>query len=114
MLNDMGMKCYSVGPNVHVFDFYALSDPLLARLPSNPDTSTIGHFARALPLGYIETLISGKNQIADQNLATYYDKLHLIISGELFDPKRLREIVNMNLGKYDHLIAEYTRRNSQQ
>jgi len=114
MLNDLGMKGYSAGPNVHVFDFYALSDPLLARLPSNPDTSTIGHFARALPLGYIETLISGKNQIADQNLATYYDKLHLIISGELFDPKRLREIVNMNLGKYDHLIAEYTRRNSQQ
>jgi len=114
MLNDLGMKGYSAGPNVHVFDFYALSEPLLARLPSNPEDSTIGHFTRAIPSGYVETLASGNNQIADQSLAIYYDKLHLIVSGELFDAKRLTEIVNMNLGKYDYLIAEYTRRNSQQ
>lgn len=114
MLNDLGMKGYSAGPNVHVFDFYALSDSLLARLPSNPDDSTVGHFTRAIPPGYVETLFSGENQIADESLAVYYDKLRLIISGELFDPTRLAEIVNMNLGKYDYLIVEYTRRYPQQ
>lgn len=113
MQNDLGMRGYSAGPNVHVFDFYAISDPLLARLPSDPDTSTIGHFSRMIPPGYLETLASGKNQIADQSLALYYDKLSLIVRGELFDPKRLREIVNMNLGKYNYLIVEYTQRNAQ-
>jgi arabinofuranosyltransferase len=114
MLNDLGMKGYSAGPSVHVFDFYALSDPLLARLPSNPDDSTIGHFTRAIPAGYVETLAKGENKIEDPGLAMYYGHLHLIISGELFDPKRLAEIININLGVYNHLIDEYAVQISQQ
>jgi arabinofuranosyltransferase len=110
MYNDLGVKGYSAGPSVHVFDFYALSDPLLARLPCNPN-SAIGHYMRAIPAGYDETLYYGDNQIADPSLAIYYDKLQLITSGDLFDSERLIEIINMNLGKYDYLIDEYLQRN---
>jgi len=112
MLNDLGMKGYSAGPSVHVFDFYALSDPLLARLPSDPADSTVGHFTRAIPAGYLETLASGQNQIADPDLASYYDILHLITSSELADPRRLPEILKLNLGKYDYLIGEYLHRSA--
>jgi len=107
MLNDLGIKGYSAGPNVHVYDFYALSDPLLARIPSNPGETAPGHLARSVPAGYLETLWSGQNQIEDPALHQYYDRLKLIICGDLLSLERLKEIVNMNLGRYDYLMDDY-------
>ena len=37
-------------------------------------------------------------------MAEYYDVLHNIISGDLFSKERFKQIINMNLGKYDYLI----------
>jgi arabinofuranosyltransferase len=61
-------------------DIFALSDPLLARLPANPDSRT-GHFLRDIPAGYIETLETGQNRLTDPDLAAYYDQLRRVISG---------------------------------
>ena len=45
--------------------------------------------------------------ITDTSLAEYYDKLELVVSGDLLDLDRLKTAINMNLGRYDYLIDEY-------
>ena len=53
----VGYRGYFAGPEVHLLDYYALGDPLLARLPAlyNPNWR-IGHFTRFVPEGYEATL----------------------------------------------------------
>lgn len=104
----IGFRGYYAGPNVHIVDTFALADPLLARLPILTGARwRIGHFERALPCGYLETLESGRNKIQNPNLALYYDKLSLVTRGPLFSLQRLREIWNLNTEKYSYLIQSY-------
>ena len=104
----LGDHGYVTGPDVHVIDLFALSDPLMARLPTlDLEVWRIGHFRRDIPEGYLETLASGENLIVDPNLAEYYDKLSLVIRGDLFSWDRLVEIWNLNTGKYDYLLDAY-------
>ncbi len=101
----VGYFGYYAGPEVHVLDINALTDPLMARLPTiNALAWRIGHFARKIPAGYKETLLSGQNRIRDRKLAAYYDRLSLITRGDLFDLNRWEEIWRMNAGKYDDLL----------
>jgi arabinofuranosyltransferase len=102
----IGMRCFHGGPNIHYVDRFALGDPLLSRLPAcNPQHWKVGHFERALPLGYLETLRSGHNVLEDPRLRAYYDRLSFIIRGDLLAPGRIREIIRMALGRYDCLLA---------
>ncbi|MBN6187012.1 glycosyltransferase family 39 protein [Aneurinibacillus sp. BA2021] len=96
------------GPGLHIVDSFALSEPLLARLPiSEYPKWRIGHYTRIMPEGYPDTIASGENRIKDPNLAAYYDKLSFIIKGPLFDMNRIKEIWKLNTGQYDRLIAAY-------
>ena len=101
----IGYAGFYAGPRVHILNPLALTDPLLARLPpvKNPQWR-IGHFARAIPDGYVKTLQRGENLIADERLAAYYERLALITRGRLLDGERLVEIWSFNTGKYDYLI----------
>ena len=107
----IGYLGYFAGPGVHIIDLYGLADPLLARLPI-PDLKDwrIGHFTREVPEGYVETLETGTNLLKDPDLAEYYNKLKLITTGEIFDPERLKTILEINLGSYDALIEKYVQR----
>lgn len=117
----VGLFGFYAGRDVHIVDQYALTDPLLARLPSTeywligkekPEDEKfwrIGHFARKIPEGYLESLKSGKNKIADHDLAKYYDKLSIIIKGGLWDWNRLKEIWNFNTGEYNYLLDSYSK-----
>jgi arabinofuranosyltransferase len=68
-------------------------------LPARTDVPwRVGHFTRVLPDGYLETLTSGQNKIADRNLAATYDRLSLITRGGLLDRNRLIEIWKINVG----------------
>jgi arabinofuranosyltransferase len=96
----IGMIGYYAGPAIHIVDVLALTDPLLARLPADPGWH-IGHFTRTVPEGYLETLQSGRNMIRDAQLAMLYEKIQLITRGPLWSAKRLRAIVEMNIGMYD-------------
>jgi len=105
LTDSIGMRGYYAGPQVHLVDQWALADPLLARLPAFRQVRwRIGHFDRLIPPGYVETLRSGNNQIADRQLGLYYEKLRTVTRGPLFDAARLREIWRLNTGQYDHLI----------
>ncbi len=89
-------------------DIYALPDPLIARLKVETFHHwRIGHASRDIPLGYRESLVTGENRIANPALHEYYDKLLLVMRGRLFDPERLRTILNFNTGKYDPLLEKY-------
>ncbi|MFQ5805957.1 MAG: hypothetical protein ACE5I3_05860 [Phycisphaerae bacterium] len=106
VIKAIGMQGFFAGPAVHIVDEAALADPLLARLkPEIDDGWRIGHLWRRIPEGYVETLQTGRNCLADSNLAAYYDKLALITRGRLFDPRRWQEIIKFNLGAYDGLLA---------
>ena len=106
LLKVIGMHGFFAGPGVHVVDEMALADPLLARLkPDLSDGWRIGHLRREIPEGYLQTIRTGRNCLADANLAAYYDKLALVTRSRLLAPQRLLEIVKLNLGSYDELLA---------
>ncbi len=103
-----GVTGYMAGPVRHLVDRNALIDPLLARLPiEDMQHWRIGHFHRALPDGYLETLENGQNRLRDPNLARYYEHLSLVTHGEIFTWKRLKTIWALNTGAYTPLLQAY-------
>lgn len=104
----VGMVGFYAGPRTFILDVYAITDPLLARLPLNPYLPhRIGHFGRLVPAGYKRSITTGENHINDPYLSEYYDKLVLLTRGDIFGLTRLVEIAKFNLGWYDHLIDKY-------
>jgi len=120
----IGFFGYYAGPGLHVLDYHALGDPLLARLPAvdrDPLLAElfprlaarkwrIGHFVRRIPEGYVETLATGRNAIRDPDLAAYYDRLALVTRGPLLDPARLRAIWDLNGCRHPVEIERYLAR----
>ncbi len=101
----VGFRGYFAGPKVHIIDYYALAEPLLARLPARYKKKwRIGHFVRVVPPGYQQTAGTEQNRITDKDLAEFYDFLSVIIKGPLWTRERWAAIWKMNLGAYDHLI----------
>jgi arabinofuranosyltransferase len=108
VMGNAGVLGFYSAPELHLIDVHALCDPLLARLPlANDFYWRTGHYPRNLPEGYVETIKSGVNQIKDSSLAQYYNHLKVIVSGPVFSLERFKTILNINLGKYNHLIDEY-------
>jgi len=108
VVSGIGMVGYYAGPGVHIIDELGLGDPLLSRLkPQDVKDWRIAHFKRTLPEGYEQTIESTENKIVDPNLALYYNKLHLVISGDLWTMKRWEAIWKMNTGQYEYLIDPY-------
>jgi arabinofuranosyltransferase len=101
--DSVGFRGYFAGPAVHIVDAYALCDALLARLPPLQG-GRIGHFRRAIPDGYIATIESGTNHLADSDLARYYDQLHVIVAGPIWSADRFAAIVSMWSGQDDHYL----------
>lgn len=79
---------------------------MLARLPAEAPWR-IGHFVRQIPDGYTETITSGHNVIGDPGVGAYYERLRVITEGRLLSRERLRTILRMNLGRYDHYLSSY-------
>ncbi len=109
VMGPLGLNSMTMGPHFHIIDLNALADPLMSRLPLYQTAKwRIGHFRHIIPNGYIETLKTGKNLITDKNIALYYDKLALIVRGDLWSWQRVIEIWNLNTGKYDYLLENIT------
>ncbi len=103
----VGLRAFQASPYTRVVDTCGLSDALLARLPAKHTNEwRIGHFRRALPDGYLQSLASGENAISDPDLAKLYDALNAITRAPLFAPSRLQEIWRMNTGRYDSLVDQ--------
>jgi len=101
----VGFRGFFGGPEVHIIDYFALADPLLARLPAEYTPEwRIGHFRRSIPVGYQQTAGATENRLRDRQIAEYYDQLRLIISGPLWTAERWRAIFEMNAGMKEHLV----------
>lgn len=93
---------------MYLNDLYALGDPYLSKLPAvREDNWRIGHMYREAPKGYYDTINFGGNQIENESAKEYYEVIKLITRGDLFDKARIQAIIDINLGKYDHLVSEY-------
>ena len=106
----IGYVGYFAGPSVHIVDYHALADPLLARLPmvaSDPYYAAflrrvrpgevaapwrVGHFMRALPAGYLSSLASGENRIADPAVRGLWDRVARVTRGPVWSLERLGDI----------------------
>jgi arabinofuranosyltransferase len=107
----VGVRPYQAGPRATFIDYYALADPLLARLPTRDRLEwRIGHFARDVPAGYKVARETGSTALMNRNLAAYYQRLRLITAGPIFDPERLKTVVRFNLGRYRDLRETYVER----
>lgn len=93
----IGLSGYFAGPDVYIFDSFALSAPLLSHLTGE---GRIGHIRRAFPYGYYHVVTTGEYIFKNKLLEDYYRTLSTIIHGKLFSLKRLYSIVKINLG-YD-------------
>jgi len=95
----VGMRGYVCGPNVHILDRLAITDPLLARLPARDlPVWRIGHFFRWVPAGYPESILDGANRISDPQLRSTYDDLALVTRGAIWSAERWKAIIRLNLG----------------
>jgi arabinofuranosyltransferase len=107
--SSIGFTGYFAGPAPHIVDIYALTDPLLARLPAMRG-SRIGHFQRDIPAGYLESIEHGVSRIEDPDLANYYAALRLAVSGPLFDRQRTAAAIGLATGRFDESLQRYIAR----
>ena len=106
----IGQLAYYQGPYLIIIDPFALSDPLLARLPARSLTlRRVGHIDRAIPEGYLQAVETGLTKNMKPPLRKYYEKLRLITQGGLFNPLRLETLLRFNLGEYEPLRKDYLR-----
>lgn len=107
----VGHLGWQAAERTFIVDQNALTDPLLARLPAIQEPKwRVGHFRRALPPGYLATLVLGENRIADPEIAAFYDDLRLVTRGPIWTVARLRAIVRLNLDRTPGIVdPEYFR-----
>ena len=94
--------------DMYLNDLYALGDPFLSKLPAvREENWRIGHMWREAPVGYDETVQTGENQIENKSIKEYFEIIKLITRGPLWDKDRIKAVIDINTGKYDHLVEEY-------
>jgi len=90
-----------------IVDWNALSDPLLARLPSRYRPSwRIGHFRRHIPAGYAESVETNSNRLTDPKLRELYDHVRSVTRGKIWSWRRWNSIWKLNTGELDHLVEQ--------
>jgi arabinofuranosyltransferase len=105
----VGFLGVAAGPEIHIVDGYALTEPFYSHLPTEWRRGwRIGHFSRVPPEKYHETVLSGQNQITDTNLSRYYNKIVLLTRGDLGNIDRLKSIVLFNIGRFESRLSAYS------
>ena len=100
MHDAVGMVGFHTGPDRHIIDVWALSDPFLARLPATRPWR-IGHYTREPPPGYFESVAEDANRLTDPKLASLYGVVREVTRGPIWSRRRWRAIVALNTGRTD-------------
>jgi arabinofuranosyltransferase len=101
----VGLYGFAAGPGVYIVDPLAITDGFLSRLPSKRPAYP-GHYERAFPAGYLQTVTTGKNQLNDPALKTLYAQTQLLARAPLFDAARWQAIWALNTGSSRARLAE--------
>ena len=104
-----GRYPFEAGELLHVVD-HCLLDPLQMRLPvPDPLSWRIGHFVRAMPEGYLETIAQDRPLIHHAGLARFHATLKPVIDARvpLFAPERLQALWDLWTGKHAAGLAAY-------
>lgn len=101
----VGLYGFNAGPDVKIVDPLAITDSFLSRLPAKKPAYP-GHYERAFPDGYVETVTTGQNQLRDPALKSLYDLTQLLARAPLFDGERLRAIWALNAGADRQWVAQ--------
>ncbi len=101
----VGLYGFAAGPGVYIVDPLAITDGFLSRLPSKKPAYP-GHYERAFPAGYLETVTTGRNQLTDPALKALYDQTQLLARAPLFVAARWQAIWAMNTGASRALLAQ--------
>ncbi len=105
----LGLFSYFSGPKKFIVEDMLL-DPLVTRLPPKYQGRYLhhtqhnfrpGHIRHDLPEGYVESLLSGENEIEDPAIARLYDDVKLATQGSLMASGRFAAIWRLNAG-YDY------------
>ena len=107
LAGQLGFLGYYAGPEKHVLDRYAITDPFLAQIPSvyMPDERP-GHYRRVFPEGYIESLTEGGNRIQDEDAADLYRSVQQVTEGDIWTTERWEAIMELNFSrKYRHGLS---------
>ena len=122
----VGLFAYRLGPSVYVIDYHGLGDPLLARLPALPRDPVlagmiprlaslpwrVGHYLRPVPSGYALTRSVGENRIADPDLAEFFDRIQLVVSGPIASVERFSAILDLQSSWAQSRIDAWVERTS--
>ncbi|MFH1051255.1 MAG: hypothetical protein V1779_10060 [bacterium] len=114
----IGRLGFYAGPKIHIIDYLALAEPFLSKIKANknPDWKgnwRIGHFYRRIPIGYVETIKSGMNQLENMQLKEYFEKLKIVTQSGIFSLERFSEIWKLNTGYYDDLLVSHYKENDE-
>jgi arabinofuranosyltransferase len=105
LVSAAGFSGYTSADNVIIVDWYAIVDPLRARLPARADRpQRVGHYTRFLPPGYLESRSDGEPRLEDPALAELFVHLRHVHSGPLFTRERWLDIWRLNTGALDDLV----------
>ena len=101
-----GVIVYTYIDDIYMTDRGALGDPLLNYMEIDYQNSKertknqarwrIGHMQRQIPEGYPESLNTGKNLIKDERIHRLYDKILLVVRGDIFTKERFKAIWELN------------------
>ena len=99
---NVGFFGYLAGVDKIVIDRYAITDPLLARIPLArvDDDWRPGHIKRDMPVGYGRSLQYGTNDLRDVRLRRLYEDVRLATSAPLLARGRAGAIWRLNVGSY--------------
>jgi arabinofuranosyltransferase len=104
----VGTLGYFAGPNLHIVDFYGLTDPFIARMPAIAAPGfRPGHVHHYYPRDYVASVEQDRNLLRDDGLGRYYNRLKSITSGPIWSRDRFEAIFKMNTGQYDAWVEDY-------
>ena len=106
MQANVGIMGYYAGPKVHIVDSYALTEPILARLPTE-GTWRVGHFPRRVPPGYLRWLTHADSSDLPPPLKEYLENVAPVFRAPLLNSRRLRSLLLFSVGTFDSLLNSY-------
>ena len=104
-----GKEPFKRGELFHFVDPW-LCDPLMSRLPvKDPEHWRIGHYTRAIPDGYFETLAFGGSRLQHDGVARFYETLRTALREPLWSGPRLRAAFSLLTGQHGDDLQAYVR-----